>query len=185
MNRLIIGIDIDGVIVDIGNAMLPLLTKVCARPVAYKDLCSWDLGEALDIDEQTMNHVWKQLLDSDALRYAPPIDGAINSLSRLSEHEIWLVTSRPISTQTLTLSWLQDNKVHYDQIVFGRRGDKSSAGPKFRVFIEDFLDEATTIAQAGIFTILFDQPWNQALKLPGNCKRATNWNTVIRLINSQ
>ncbi len=176
--------DIDGVIVDLGTAMLPLLSEVCARPVTYRDLCSWDLGEALDIGQETMNRTWERLFDSDALRYAPPVDGAINGLSALGEHEIWLVTSRPISTQDLTLSWLYDNRVHYDQIVFNRRGDKLSVGPKFDVFVEDFLDETKTLAEAGIFTILFDQPWNQASKLPANCKRACNWDGVLQQINN-
>ena len=175
--------DIDGVIVDLGTAMLPLLSEVCARPVVYQDLCSWDLGEALSIGEETMNRAWKRLFDSDALRYAPPIAGAINGLSALNEHEIWLVTSRPISTQDVTLSWLHDNRVHYDQIVFNRRGDKLSVGPKFDVFAEDFLDETKTLAEAGIFTILFDQPWNKVSKLPTNCKRAYNWEDVLRMIN--
>ena len=184
MKRLVIGLDIDGVIVDFGTVILPLLSKVCARPLVYQDLCSWDLGEALSIGEETMNRIWKRLLDSDALRYAPAIDGAINGLSTLSEHEIWLVTSRPISTQDLTLSWLDDNRVHYDQIVFNRRGDKLSVGPMFSVFVEDFLDETITIADAGIFTILFDQPWNQASNLSANCKRAYSWDGVLQLINN-
>jgi len=176
-------VDIDGVIVDLGTAMLPLLSKVCARPVAYQDLCSWDLGEALSISQETMNSTWEQLFDSDALRYAPPIAGAINGLSTLSGHEIWLVTSRPLSTQGLTLSWLHDNRVHYDQIVFNRRGDKLSVGPKFNVFVEDFFDETKTLAEAGIFTILYDQPWNKASKLPANCKRAYNWDDILEMIS--
>ncbi|MFC1942850.1 hypothetical protein ACFLWU_06530 [Chloroflexota bacterium] len=184
MKRLVVGVDIDGVILDLGAAMLPLLSEVCARPVACQDLCSWDLGEALGIGQKTMERTWKRLFVSDALRYAPPIDGAIAGLSALSEHEVWLVTSRPISTQRLTLSWLNDNRVHYDQIVFSRLGNKLSAGPMFNVFVEDFLDEAITIAEAGIFTVLFDQPWNQTSKLPVNCKRAYNWDGVLQLINN-
>lgn len=183
MKRFIIGVDIDGVIADIGTAMLPLLSEACARPVAYQDLCPWDFGKALSIGEETMSPTWKRLFESDALRYAPPIDGALNGLSVLSQHEIWLVTSRPISTQDLTLSWLHDNRVHYDQLVFSRRGDKLSAGPTFNVFVEDFLGEATAIAKADIVSILFDQPWNQASKLPANCKRAYNWDGVLQLIN--
>ncbi|MFC1914890.1 hypothetical protein ACFLWK_01390 [Chloroflexota bacterium] len=184
MKRFVIGVDIDGVIVDLGTAMLPLLCEVCDRTVLYEDLCSWDLGKALNLDEKTMAYTWEQILDSDALRYAPPIDGAINGLSALNKHEIWLVTSRPISTQELTLSWLHDNRVNYDQIVFNRRGDKLSVGPTFNVFVEDFLDEATTIAKAGIFTVLFDQPWNQSSTLPANCKRTYNWDGVLQLINN-
>ena len=184
MKRLVIGVDIDGVIVDLGTAMLPLLSEVCARPIEYHELSSWDLGQALSIDEVTMSWTWEQLFVSDALRYAPPIDGAIDSLSILNKNEVWLVTSRPISTRDLTLSWLHDNRVHYDQIVFNRRGDKLSVGPVFSVFVEDFLDETITIAKAGIFTILFDQPWNQTSKLPTNCKRAYNWDDVLQLINN-
>ena len=130
-----------------------------------------------------MTRTWEQLFESDASRYAPPIDGAINGLSTLSKHEIWLVTSRPMSTQSLTLSWLHDNKVRYDHIVFDRRGDKLSVGPTFDVFVEDFIEEAYTIAKAGIFTILFDQPWNNTSILPNNCKRVYDWNALLLLIN--
>ena len=184
MKRLVIGIDIDGVIVDTGTVMLPLVSEACARPVAYQDLCSWDLGEALNIDEETMKSIWERIFNSDALRHAPPIDGAINGLSTLRKHEIWLVTSRPITIRELTISWLHDNGAHYDQIVFNRRGDKLTVGPSFNVFIEDFLDEAITIAEANIFAIIFDQPWNQASELPANCKRAYNWDDVLQIINN-
>ena len=184
MKRIVIGVDIDGVIVDLGSAMLPLLSEVCARPVLYQDLCAWDLGKALNIDEKTMAYTWEQIQDDDLLRHAPPIKGAIEGLSALSKHEIWLVTSRPMSTQSLTLSWLHDYKVNYDHIVFDRRGDKLSVGPTFDLFVEDFIEEAYAIAEAGIFTILFDQPWNQASKLPANCKRAHNWDGVLQLINN-
>ena len=183
MKRLVIGIDIDGVIVDLGSAMLPLLSEVCARPVLYQDLCSWDLGKALNIDEATMAHTWERLFNSNLLRHAPPIKGAVEGISALSKHEIWLVTSRPMSTESLTLSWLHDNKVSYDHIVFNRRGDKLSVGPTFDVFVEDFVEEAYAIAEAGIFTILFDQPWNQISILPKNCKRVYDWNAILLLIN--
>ena len=93
MKQLNIGIDIDGVIVDLGTAILPTLSEVCNRPISYQDLCSWDLGEALSIDEKTMEYTWMQILESSILRNAPPIDGAIQALSKLSKHEIWLIAS--------------------------------------------------------------------------------------------
>lgn len=183
MKRLIIGIDIDGVIVDTGSAILPLLSEVCTRPVMYHDLCSWDLEQVLDIDEKTMANTWEKIMDSDLLRHAPPVKGAIEGLSALSKHEIWIVTSRSISTQNLTSSWLQNNKVSYNYLVFDRRGDKHLVGPTFDVFVEDFVEEAYSIAKAGISTILFDQPWNRTSTLPKNCKRAYDWNTILRMIN--
>ena len=184
MKRLVIGMDIDGVIVDFGSAILPMLSEVCDRPVLYQDLCSWDLGQALKIDEKTMAHTWQQILGSDLLQHADPIKGAIEGLSTLSKHEIWLVTSRPVSTQTLTLSWLHEHKVRYDHIEFNRRGDKYSVSPKFDVFVEDFVEEAYAIAEAGIFTILFNQPWNNPASLPKNCKRVYDWDGLLLLINN-
>jgi len=184
MKRHIIGVDIDGVILDLAAVILPFLSEACARPLVRQDLHSWDLCEALNIDMETMDRVWKQLFYSDALRHAPPIDGAIDALSSLSNHEIWLVTSRPSSLEDLTLTWLRDNQVHYDQIVFSRRGNKYSAGPEFNVFIEDFLEESAIIAGAGIFTILFNQPWNQTPHLPANCTRANTWDDVLQLIDN-
>ena len=184
MKRLVIGIDIDGVIVDFGSVILPLLSEVCARPVMYQDLCSWDLSKALNIDEEIMANTWKQILDSDLLRHAPPIKGAIEGLSVLSKHEIWLVTSRSVSMQNLTSSWLHDNKVSYNQLVFDRLGNKHLVGPTFDVFVEDFIEEAYTIAEAGISTILFDQPWNKTSTLPKNCKRVYEWNAILSLIGN-
>jgi uncharacterized HAD superfamily protein len=184
MKRLIIGIDIDGVIVDFGSVILPILSEVCARPVCYQDLCSWDLSKALNIDKKTMTNTWEQILDSDLLRHAPPIKGAIEGLSALSKHEIWLVTSRSKSMQRLTLSWLNDNKASYNHLVFGRHGNKHSVGPAFDVFVEDFIEEVRAIAEAGIFTILLDQPWNKTTRLPKNCKRVYEWNTILRLISN-
>ena len=184
MKRLVIGLDIDGVIVDFGSAVLPLLSELCARPILYQDLCSWDIGKALNIDEKTMACTWEQVLGSDLLLHAPPIKGAIEGLYALSKHEIWLVTSRPISTQGLTLSWLHENDVRYDHIAFDRRGDKLSVGPKFDVFVEDFIEEAFSIAEAGISTLLFDQPWNNTATLPKNCKRVYDWNAILQVINS-
>ena len=182
MKRLIIGLDIDGVIVDLGNAMLPLLSEVCAKPVLYQDLCSWDLGEALNIDEKTMESLWEQVLSDELLRDAPPIEGAIKGLSLLNKHEIWLVTSRPTYLRSVTLSWLEEHKIHYDNIIFDKRGDKLSVGPKFNVFVEDFIEEARIIAKAGIFTLLFDQPWNKASVLPENYKRVYGWNDILLII---
>jgi uncharacterized HAD superfamily protein len=184
MKRLVIGFDIDGVIVDFGSAVLPVLSKVCDRPVLYQDLCSMDLGKTLNIDEKAMAHTWQQILGSDLLSHAAPIKGAIEGLSALSGHEIWLVTSRPVSTRDLTLSWLCENRVTYNHIEFGRHGDKFSVGPKFDVFVEDFAEEAYALAEAGIFTILFNQPWNATSFLHENCKRVYDWDGILALIDN-
>ena len=175
--------DIDGVIVDYGHAILPLLSEVCHRPVSYQELRHWDLGKALDIEKEVIEDVWEQVLGSDILRHASPIRGAIAGLSTLSKHDIWIVTARPTSTQSLTVSWLGEKNIKYDRLVFDSGADKLSAGQNFDVFVEDNLEQACAIAEAGIFSLLLDQPWNQASILPKRCKRVPDWDAIVLSIS--
>jgi len=183
MNNLIIGLDIDGVIVDYAAVMLPLLSEVCRRPVSAQDIYTYDITECLNIDDETAAYVWQQTLGTDLLINAPPVDGAIEGLSALDGHEIWIVTGRPSNLQGLTETWLRHRNISYDRIIFDRVMNKMLVGPEFDVFVEDFLEGALVIAEAGVFTLLFNQPWNQSSNLPENCRRVYNWSAIVKLID--
>ena len=182
LKHLRIGIDIDGVIVDSVTASLPLLSEICGRPVSRQEIYSFDLGEILNIDEKEEAYFWEQFISTDLSRSAPPIKGAIAGLSQLDSHDVWLVTGRPMSMTNLTVSWLQENKVKYDHIVFDRRGNKHTVGLEFDIFVEDIVEEACVIAEAGILTLLLDQPWNQTSTLSQNCIRVYDWNAIVKQI---
>ncbi len=182
MKRLVIGLDIDGVIVDAAGVMLPLLSEVCNRPVSRQDIYCRSFEEDLNIDGEAVKYVWEQTLENNLLLNASPITGAIDGLAALGRHEIWIVTARPAFLQHLTEAWFGERNIRYDRILFDRDGNKHLAGPEFDIFVEDFLEEANPIADAGIFTLLFDQPWNQTPSLPDNCQRVYDWSTIVRLI---
>ena len=178
MRHLRIGIDIDGVIVDLVSLMLPLLSEACGRPVSHQDIVCFDIGRALNIEEK-MADIWGQIYGGDMFRFAPPIKGAIAGLSALSEHEVWLITRRPISTQSDTVSWLHGNGIKYDRLIFDSSPEKHSVGEGFDAFVEDNLEQACGIAEAGVFTLLLDQPWNGAQTLPKQCTRVGDWKAIV------
>ena len=181
MRHLRIGIDIDGVIVDLVSSVLPLLSKACGRPVSHRDIYCFDIGKALNIEDK-MADVWAQVYRGNTLRFAPPIKGAITGLSALREHEIWLVTRRPTSTRSHTMSWLREKRIKYDHLIFDSSPNKHSVGQNFDVFVEDNLEQACAIAEACIFSLLLDQPWNQTLILPKHCTRIEDWNAIVLYI---
>jgi uncharacterized HAD superfamily protein len=183
MKNLTIGLDIDGVIVDYAAVMLPLLSEVCRRPVLAQDIYTYDISECLDLDDKAAEYVWQQTLGTDLLKDAPPVDGAPEGLAALDGNEIWIVTGRPASLRGLTEEWLFRNNVRYDHIIFDRTMNKMLVGPDFDVFVEDFLEGALVIAEAGIFTLLFNQPWNQSPALPENCRRVYDWPTIVNVID--
>jgi uncharacterized HAD superfamily protein len=183
VGKLTIGLDIDGVIVDYAAVMLPLLSEVCRRPVTAQDIYTYDITECLNIDDKAAEYVWQQTLGTDLLIDAPPVEGAVDGLSALDGHEICIVTGRPATLQKLTEEWLSSRNIRYDGIVFDRVMNKMLVGPKFDVFVEDFLEEALVIAEAGVFTILFNQPWNHSSTLPQNCRRVYNWPAIVNIID--
>ena len=185
MRRLRIGIDIDGVIVDYVTASLPLLSEICGRPISYQEFYSRNVGEVLNIDKKEETYFWEQVFFTDLLRFAPPIEGAIEGLNLLYNHDVWLITGRPSSMRNLSLSWLKENYINYDNIVFdsNKTAGKLLVERECDVFIEDQLEVASAIAEEGVFTILLDQPWNQTSNLPNNCIRVHDWTAIISQIN--
>jgi uncharacterized HAD superfamily protein len=181
MNRMVIGLDIDGVIVDYVHHVLPLLSEICNRTVNYEDITHRDITKCLDIDDKKAAYFWEQIFNTDLLLYSNPIKGAIEGLSALGRHEIWLITGRPESMRNLTLSWLDKNSVKYDRIVFesNKTVGNLSHERNCAVFVEDQLEVGVSLAAAGIFTLLLDQPWNQAKSLPEKCRRVYHWDEVV------
>lgn len=183
MCRLTIGLDIDGVIVDYVAVMLPLLSEVCNRPVSAQDIYTYDITDCLNIDDEAAEYIWQQTLVTDLLINAPPVDGAVDGLLALDNHEIWIITGRPSSLRDVTVSWLSLRNIRYDCIIFDRVINKMMVGPDFNVFVEDFLEGARVIAESGVFTLLFNQPWNQSTTLPKNCYRVYDWPAILKIID--
>ncbi len=185
MKRLTIGLDIDGVIINYIHFILPLLSEISGKIVRYEDVTHPTLSKFLDVDEETSANIWKQMLKADLLQSAPPITGAIEGVNLLGDHEIWIITGRPVSIKNLTISWLNKNRIRYDRIVFdsGKALGNLSMEKHCDVFVDDQLEAANLLADAGVFTLLLDQPWNQATSLPKNCQRVYNWNEIIAEVN--
>lgn len=85
--------------------------------------------------------------------------------------------------QSLTVSWLGEKNIKYDRLVFDSGADKLSAGRNFDVFVEDNLEQACAIAEAGIPSLLLNQPWNQASILPQRCQRVPDWDAIVLAIS--
>ncbi|MCK4787856.1 MAG: hypothetical protein KAV87_29145 [Desulfobacteraceae bacterium] len=175
-----IGIDIDGVIVDLVSAMLPILSESCGYGVTHADITEYDIGKALKIEGQ-MAYIWKAVYNDAFLINAPAIKGALDGLNRISNHAIILITGRPQKTQIATEQWLGKNFIKYDRLIFSQQG-KHIYHDDIDMFIEDQYEEACNMVAAGIPTILFNQPWNQRLVDSSNIKRVRDWEEITEYI---
>ncbi|MFC1993707.1 hypothetical protein ACFLVI_00410 [Chloroflexota bacterium] len=181
MRILEIGIDIDGVIADLVTAILPVLSETRGSPVCYDDICDLDIGKVLQI-ENKMYAIWSDVYTSGILRSLLPIKGAITGLGEFGKHRIHIVTHRIKASKEDTEWWLNDKNIKYCTLEFVPDAPKHSTGIEFDVFIEDSLEQACAMAEAGIKTILLDQPWNQSLSLPQRCNRLRDWGCITESI---
>lgn len=175
-----IGIDIDGVIADLVSAMLPILSEVCGYSVIYADITEYDIGKVLKTERQ-MAYIWKAVYNDAFLINAPVIKGALDGLNRISNHTIILITSRPQETQIATEQWFKNKCIKYDRLIFCQQGKHVYRGD-IDMFIEDQYEEACNMVAAGIPTLLFNQPWNQALVDSSNIKRVRDWKETTEYI---
>ena len=158
MKRLVIGLDIDGVIIDYLRPILPFLCDYCGRTIRYEDITHPTLSKLLNIDEETSADIWNRILGTDPIQNFPPIKGAVEGVAGLSRHEIWLITGRETSMQDLTVSWLKNHGIKYDRIMFESEKVEGnlSLEKQCSIFVEDRLEAANSLAEAGVFTLLFN-----------------------------
>lgn len=180
-----IGLDLDGVVVDIIAPILPHLAEICGRPVTTSDLTCFDLREALSLDEAQAERLGRLVLWGELYSLAPPVDGAIEAIQRLANHEIWFVTARPGKTRPHTIEWLERHGLPSSPLVLTEHGKKVVGEMGFDLFVEDDAGTAVGLAELGVNVLLFDHPWNQCPALPSNCRRVRGWTEIVSICEKE
>lgn len=178
MRRLKIGVDIDGVLANIVDRMLPLLARECGRRVVEDDIVCYEFTTALNISDERVAALLDELIADGHYEAAPPVTGAVQGLEALSHHQLWLVTSRPERARDQTVRWLQRHRVPFHELVFAQAGRKARNGEGFDLFVEDNLDTALALSRESIPVLLFDRPWNRQPTLPENVERVRGWGDI-------
>lgn len=180
-----IGVDIDGVLADIVQRILPLLARECGREVTHDDIFCYRFSEALSIPEERVHALMEEVIAGGHFEAAPIIPGAAEALQALRQHAIWLVTSRPERVRDQTVRWLARHQVPYSCLLFAPALDKARRGDGFDLFVEDYLEGALALSSQGIPVLLFDRPWNQRPLLPANVQRVRDWQEVLAAVEQR
>jgi len=179
-----IGIDLDGVIADFTDYTLPMLNKLYNVNLKRDDITHYNYEKVIGVSKKEIIKFWEEVKNKKVFRYLKPIKGALESLSLLSDREIYFFSMRPEYYEDDTIAWLKDNNIDYCKLHIGQE-DKSITAlkEKIDIFIEDNLLQAIMVSEAGIETLLFNQPWNHyGKKLPPLCKRVYSWKEIINIV---
>ncbi len=180
------GIDLDGVLNDLGETMLSLWKRDGVVDPAF----TVDKVNVYEFENCvpgiTGEMVYQALMDGECFREANSLKDALYTLDMLKDAgaEIHVVTARGLSSahRLWTQEWLHEQRVAYDKLAFVSKKYKLEYATDNHLdfFIEDHWPTAFAMADVCRMSILLDRPYNQE-PIPGECttmRRMFSWKEI-------
>jgi uncharacterized HAD superfamily protein len=191
-----IGIDIDGVIAELIDALHLWHDKEYNFSRLVHERTDFSLAYQLNCSqEESLKRLFEFFKTEDFKKVLPVKDSieAINNLAK--NHELHVITARSKRVEEETLRWLNEHFSldNFEKIHISGHDDghnlKKSKGENclelgIELMIEDCLAYAKEIASKGVKVLLFDRPWNPTETLPDNIIRVKSWEEIVEYINS-
>lgn len=130
--------------------------------------------------------------EKDQVKEIAPLKGVAEGLAALKAqgHELYIITGRSKRNVAETERWLEHHflnvfkSVHYahfytlDENAVKRSKLEICRELGVDLMLDDNLETALELADAGMKVILFDQPWNRNVALPEGVTRVKGWEEV-------
>lgn len=184
MRNLNICIDIDGTITD-PYFWLAKASDHFGLNVSKEEFIYYEYHKVLKISQESYNKFYEdykfEYHEKDVLR-----DRARQVISEFYENnKVYFVTARDKSLEMLTKIYLKNNNLPFDGLsVLGSHYKvKEAKKLKCDIFIEDNLNNAYELSEAGFKVLLMDTTYNQG-ELNINIKRVYDWFDVLYEVNN-
>jgi len=189
---MIIGIDIDGVLMDDDTYRLDHMTKYCYEnnlpdmdnPYAYEEKCDW---------ERAIKEAYRQAHFFEYVKNAPPRAFAAEVIQKLRDdgHKIVIITGRyktqedseiGVQMRRDTEEWLKKNEICYDEICYAYCPKTNEIKEKnIDIMIDDSPEIVPEVAKI-TKVLCFDNRYNRDLTVD-NMTRVFSWYDIYRKIN--
>lgn len=172
----VLGVDLDNVLALTDPLIRRLIREMFGIHLGQGDIIHFDYWRC-GITKEQDRAVFNRFHHSECATVAV-IDGAVNALLSLhDDFEIHIVTGRPPITERSTLDWLETHGIPYDELDFRKR--KEGSRVNFDAFVDDHRETAYALAHRGIYSFLFDYPWNEPEPIdPPNLIRVESWKEI-------
>jgi uncharacterized HAD superfamily protein len=183
MKKLNICIDIDGTITD-PYYWLSYANTYFNSNISESKITSYDIAKVLNVNRSQYLEFYERfktkIHSNQELR-----DDAKEILDKLYEsNNIYFVTARDKSLELLTLLYLKNHELQFNEVFVLGTSDKVSTAMDLKcdIFIEDSYDNAVQLSNSGFKVILIDTNYNR-FPLNENIIRVYNWNEIFEIIN--
>jgi len=175
-------IDIDGTVTE-ATYWLKHANTHFGRTLTPADVTEYNIDKVLGIDQATYNAFYARY--GEAMHRESEIrPGASAVINRLYEnHRIHFVTARSETMRSVSLEWLNSQRIPLDTLSLLGSHDKVRQARELNcdLFIEDRYENAIQLSLAGFQVLLVDCPYNRGA-LPRSVQRISSWHHVEPLI---
>lgn len=179
-NELTVAVDLDDVVLDFfGGVVIRGMNKDFAARLDVRDVTDWDhnLVKHFDWSYYGYSSWWEWLQERAKLwATAPAIDGAIGGIRalRAAGHRPQCVTAKPTWAEPQVWRWLGRWQPAFESVHFVPVDEPKSVATDADVLIDDRASNCAEWVNSDStrFAVLFDQPWNDAVR---DCGPRTFW----------
>lgn len=177
-------VDIDGILADFVGEFLPHLNQKFGCDLTREDVICYSFAKVINVPSEQVGNLITQLGNEGLYVRLQPVTGAVTAMRQLNKnHEVNLVTDRPIERHNDTVEWLNAHGIPHLQLYHCRNDERKAFMLSNDIIIEDNLEYALAVANKRQCTvILYDHPWNRDGQLPANVHRVTSWQQATELI---
>jgi uncharacterized HAD superfamily protein len=177
-----IGIDLDNTILDATASHLHYYNKASGLSLTPGDVNEFYIYRLYGWDEAQREAVYNKY-GHDIHWNSSPLPRAVEILQQLfSEHQISIITARPLLFREVTTEWLKLHQINYHQIAFVENKLQQCIDSKVDVLIDDGPHYAEQFASVQKPVILYEQPYNLSIA-NDYVYRAANWLEVKKHID--
>jgi 5'(3')-deoxyribonucleotidase len=177
--RLIIGIDCDGVLRNFSQSLVDVYAKYYPRDrvVPVEGQTEYPLHNYFPIGKD----IYKFAFDThakDIYLKAYPYKGAYNFMRTLhKDNKVFIVTYQPNkAVEGFTKTWLEEQDIENDGILFIKRKQDTPID----VLLDDCVENLESLVGTRITPVCMDRPWNQEWK----GKRVYKYDDFLRQIKA-
>lgn len=192
-----IGVDIDGVLLDLERFAIDYGTKFCIEENLNLKINIQEYWEGLKFNwtEEQENKFWNKYIIKYFKQY-PPREFASEIIKKLKkeENKIYIITARNEEglppeeygkSQEITKAWLNENNIEYDKLIFAPDSEKLEQCLKnnVEIMIEDSPTNIKNISEK-IPVIKYNCSYNENI-LGKNIITTYSWYQIYDIINKK
>ena len=191
MEKMKIGIDIDGVIANFIKKFLEFYNRKTGNSFSTENWVTYNFWDFMSITKEEGKKLMEEFYSLEDFDEIPLIEGSKEAIPELAkQNQIYIITARPLRWGEKTKKFFdkhfpgkQINLIHSrdenDKTIYKREICKNLG---VTILIEDHADIALQCAERGVRVFLFDCLYNQKV-FHENIVRVKTWKEILEKIN--